>query len=147
MGKRRESRELALELLFMIDVVEENADDAVENYLQSRKILSSIKEFAVGLKDGVVKYKENLDKIISKTAENWEIDRMSVIDRNILRIAVFEFLYLKEASDKIIINEAIEVAKEYSTEESGAFINGILDRKSTRLNSSHIPLSRMPSSA
>lgn len=128
MGKRRESRELALELLFMIDVVEENADDAVENYLQSRKILSSIKEFAVGLKDGVVKYKENLDKIISKTAENWEIDRMSVIDRNILRIAVFEFLYLKEASDKIIINEAIEVAKEYSTEESGAFINGILDK-------------------
>ncbi|MDD5773227.1 MAG: transcription antitermination factor NusB [bacterium] len=130
MGKRRESRELALELLFMIDIVEENADDAVENYLQSQKILPSVKEFAVKLKDGVIKYKENLDKIISKTAENWEISRMPVIDRNILRIAVFEFLYLKEkeSSIKIIINEAIEVAKEYSTEESGSFVNGILDK-------------------
>lgn len=128
MGKRRESRELALELLFMMDIIEENADDAVESYLRSQEILSSVKEFAVKLKDGVIKYKENLDKIISKTAENWEMSRMPVVDRNILRMAVFEFLYLKEASNKIIINEAIEIAKEYSTEESGAFINGILDK-------------------
>ena len=72
--------------------------------------------------------KKQLDKIISKTAENWEISRMPVIDRNILRMAVFEYLYLKESSVKIIINEAIEVAKEYSTEESSAFVNGILDK-------------------
>ncbi len=127
MGKRREARELALELLFMIDV-DENADDSVKNYLQSREILSDVLQFALKLKDGVIKYKEALDKVISEAAENWEIDRMSVIDRNILRVAAFEFLYLKEASANIIINEAIEVAKKYSTEESGRFINGVLDK-------------------
>ncbi|MFH1288919.1 MAG: transcription antitermination factor NusB [bacterium] len=127
MGKRRKARELAVELLFMTDVVDENADDSVKNYLRSQKILSDVKEFALKLKDGVIQHKESLDEIISKTAKNWEISRMSIIDRSILRMATFEFLYLKEASVKVIINEAIEVAKEYSTEESGRFINGILD--------------------
>ncbi|MEW6086973.1 MAG: transcription antitermination factor NusB [bacterium] len=139
MGKRRKSRELALELLFMMDIIGESSDDsvacdknpgynAVENYLNSREILDSVKEFALKLKDGVIQYKENLDKIISKTAENWEMSRMPVIDRNILRMAVFELLYLGKTSVKIIINEAIEIAKEYSTEESGRFINGVLDK-------------------
>lgn len=128
MGKRRESRELALELLFMVDIVDESANVSVQNYLQSREILPDVSEFALKLKDGVVKHKEDIDKIISKTSENWEMGRMSIVDRNILRIAVFEFLYLKEASIKVIINEAIEIAKKYSTEESGRFINGVLDK-------------------
>lgn len=128
MGKRRESRELALELLFMMDVADESADVSVENYLRSREILPDVREFAIKLKDGVAKHKEDIDKVISKTSENWEIGRMSIVDRNILRMAVFEFLYLKEASIKIIINEAIEIAKKYSTEESGRFINGVLDK-------------------
>lgn len=128
MGKRRESRELALELLFMVDIVDESANVSVQNYLQSREILPDVREFALKLEDGVVKHKKDIDEIISKTAENWEISRMSIVDRNILRIAVFEFLYLKEASIKVIINEAIEIAKKYSTEESGRFINGVLDK-------------------
>jgi len=128
MGLRRLSREYALQILYAIDVCKLEAEEAQESFWKEHKSGKKVLEFATTLVEGTVKNLSQIDSLIIKYARNWDIHRMVSIDRNILRQATFEILYLLDIPINVIINEAVEVAKKYSTEESGKFVNGILDK-------------------
>jgi transcription antitermination factor NusB len=126
MGFRRKARELALQLLFQIDFT----GDRIEippSFWTENESLPQVKAFTEILVNGVLKHLSEIDPMIEKYTQHWSRDRMAAIDRNILRFAIFELLYLKEIPPKVTINEAIEIAKKYGSEDSGAFVNGILD--------------------
>lgn len=126
MGLRRKSRELALQLLFQLDV-NKDGPDWRKQFWKVHPAPPGVRAFADRLVDGVLANQVEIDRLIQKHALNWTLNRMSIIDRNILRCAVFEILMLSDVPVKVTINEAIEIAKRYSDEESGAFVNGILD--------------------
>jgi len=127
MGVRRKARELALQLLFQMEY---NPDPRgiFSAFWRAYDVPPQVKDFANLLVQGVVDHLAEIDRLIEKNAEHWTPDRMATVDRNILRMAVFELCYLKEIPVRVSINEAIEVAKRYGNEGSGAFVNGILDR-------------------
>jgi transcription antitermination protein NusB len=129
MGYRRMSREFALHVLYSIDVCKMEKDDAWHSFLSSYEGDDSDKilEFGKDLVDGVLQNLDDIDKNISASAKNWDIKRMASIDRNILRIASFELLFNPDTPSNVIINEAVEIAKKYSTDDSGKFVNGVLD--------------------
>ena len=128
MRKRSKSRRIALEALYQIDLVGADPADVLRSYLSVRSKDPSICDFARRLVEGVVDRSEELDGLIAEAAENWRIERMAVLDRNVMRIAVFELLYMDDIPPKVSINEAIELAKRYGNAESGQFVNGVLDR-------------------
>ena len=122
------SRRIALEGLYQIDLVDADPADVVRTHLSARSKAPLVCDFARILVEGVVDKREELDALISEAADNWRIERMAVLDRNIMRIAVFELLYIDDIPPKVSINEAIELAKRYGNAESGQFVNGVLDR-------------------
>jgi transcription antitermination protein NusB len=126
MGFRRKSRELALQMLFHLDVNKDGSGWR-EHFWGLHPAPPEVRVFADRLVDGVIENQLVIDRMIQKHALHWTIGRMSIIDRNILRCAVFELLNLSDIPATVTINEAIEIAKRYSDEESGAFVNGILD--------------------
>jgi len=127
--KRTRGRELALQLLYMVDARGDEALLQVDEFLeQEEPDETEVHEFARQLLSGTLDQQEEIDKAISSAAQNWNIRRMAIVDRNILRMAVYEMIYLKDIPAKVSINEAIEMGKRFSTQQSGAFINGILDR-------------------
>jgi N utilization substance protein B len=127
MGTRRKSRELALQALFQGELAEQNGLLDFEEFCAHFQVNKKAIPYAKKLLDGVLEKGEVLNQLISKYAENWRLERMSVIDRNILRLAVFEVHYQDDVPTTVAINEAVEIAKRYSTDDSGPFINGILD--------------------
>jgi transcription antitermination factor NusB len=127
--KRTRGRELALQLLYMVDARGDEALLGVDEFLaQEAPDEAEAHEFARQLLSGTLDNQEEIDKAISGAAQNWHLRRMALVDRNILRMAVYEMLFLKDIPAKVSINEAIEMGKRFSTQQSGAFINGILDR-------------------
>lgn len=129
MGKRRKAREFALQILFRLDLGRENlTNELLEVFWEANVTSEDVREYATTLVKGTIVNLEQIDKAISDSSENWTLDRMATVDRNILRFSTFELLHRFEIPSSVIINEAIEIAKKYGTEESGAFINGILDR-------------------
>ncbi|MFQ5867063.1 MAG: transcription antitermination factor NusB [bacterium] len=128
MGLRRLAREYALQILYAIDVCKLEAQEAQQSFWADHNSGKKVLEFATTLVEGTLKNLAQIDSLIVKHARNWDIHRMASIDRNILRQATFEILYLLEIPINVVINEAIELAKKYSTEESGKFVNGILDK-------------------
>ena len=124
---RRKSRELALQVLYQIDITHLASQEAFTLFTQSFKTSESLRPFSIRLIEGVCKHKEEVDNLIQKHSEHWHLDRMSVVDRNILRIGIFEIIYCQDIPPKVTINEAVELAKKYGSEDSGAFVNGILD--------------------
>ncbi len=130
MGVRRKAREHALQALFSIDVGRSRGGDPEELFERFCKNFVPPKQSAAFFRDlvtGVLRESHRIDPIIERFSENWKIHRMSGVDRNILRIAVYEMLHLSDVPDKVTINEAVELGKKFGAEESGAFINGILD--------------------
>ena len=127
MGYRRKSREYALQMLYQYDVSHQSAGLA-DGFWADTEAPENIMEFSNYLVDGVIKNLDKIDDKIRLSASNWSIERMAVVDRNILRMSVFELLYIKDIPVKVTINEAIEIAKRFGEEESGSFVNGILDR-------------------
>lgn len=121
MMKRRGARRLALEALY-----ESEIGDAAPDTVLKRSVASRGYEFATELVNGVVAHREEIDEVIGRYSEEWSIGRMPVIDRNVLRLAVFELLYLSDIPMAVTINEAVELAKGFSTEDSGRFVNGVL---------------------
>lgn len=117
-----------MKLLFQFDFNLSPARGLLVIYWREHQVSSRTKKFAETLVWGVLEHKGEIDKLISEAAENWRIDRMNAVDRNVLRIAIFELLYLPDIPPQVSIDEAIELGKRFGTEESGAFINGILDR-------------------
>jgi transcription antitermination factor NusB len=127
MRDRTLGREAALIRLYEIDLSPDEANDAAPLLVPGTELPAAAERFALELVLGVRQHLEVIDLRIREASENWELRRMPVIDRNILRLAVFELLYRDDIPPKVSINEAIELGKRYSTERSGAFINGILD--------------------
>ena len=129
MGARRKARESALQMLFAIDVSNAAVEDQIRVYwsnLNDAELDDANREFATNLVRGTRARLKAIDEKIASRAENWRISRMAVVDRNVLRLAVYEFLYEKTPRT-VIINEALEVARRFSTYEATQFINGILD--------------------
>jgi len=129
MGSRRKARECALQMLFAADVAQTAPDDLVKAYwaeLGETDIEDSAREFATRLAVGTLAHTNELDERIRVRAEHWRIARMAIVDRNILRLAVYEFLH-ETTPRTVAINEALEIARRFSTYEATQFINGILD--------------------
>jgi transcription antitermination factor NusB len=127
--KRSRARELALQMLYQLDARGEDAWDLVDPMLQREEPgVEDVHEFARELIRGTMDKRDGIDVLLKDAAQNWKLHRMAVIDRNILRMAVFEMMNLDAVPAKVTINEAIELGKRFSTKQSGAFINGILDR-------------------
>ncbi len=128
MGKRRKARELALKILYQIELSKDEPKKVLDDFFSSGHFDDEVKEFTKALVVGTVEKLKPIDRLIKRYAQHWDIERMTAIDRNILRFATFELLYLDTIPPKVTINEAIEIAKRYGTTESSRFVNGILDR-------------------
>jgi N utilization substance protein B len=129
MGSRRKARECALQMLFAADFAEAVPEEVLKTYwveLGDSDVEESAREFATRLAAGTLSRLETLDERIRSRAEHWRIPRMAIVDRNILRLAVYEFLY-EPTPRTVAINEALEIARRFSTYEATQFINGILD--------------------
>ena len=128
MGPRRKAREYALQMLFQWDITHDSIDQVAATFFQNQPEESEIVvEFARQLVMNTVEHVEQIDEFIRRHAEHWRLDRMATVDRNILRLAVQEFLCDKETPKTVVINEAIEIARRFSAQESPLFINGVLD--------------------
>jgi transcription antitermination protein NusB len=129
MTRRSRGREVALQVLYQVEQNPAVSPEEIRRFIQ-RRLLEDRKlcEFTEGLFDGVKEHQERIDAMISQVAENWRLDRMAAIDRNILRLGAYEMLFCPEVPAKVAINEALELAKRYSTAQSSRFVNGILDR-------------------
>ena len=134
MGSRRKSRELALQMLFQYDLSGNDPEAIILTFDDLQKVKPAIRDFAIRIFLGTIRHREELDELIVKQADNWRLSRMAVVDRNIIRISVYEFLHETDTPKLVIIDEAIEIAKKFGTEKSGQFINGILDGILKRYN-------------
>ena len=131
MRKRTKAREYALQLLYKYDIDKVMLTD-LESFWQSLdEENQEVKDFTRDIVLGAIQHLAEIDKKISSFAEHWVLRRMAVVDRNVLRLGSFELLYVKDIPAKVSINEAVDLAKKYSGDESGKFVNGILDRIKT----------------
>lgn len=135
MGDRRKSRELALQALFALDLNKSDLNKTgspqqMDEFLEQHgeDLSESTRVFFLTLVDGVLANREKIDTLLDQWAKNWKISRMPAVDRNIMRIAVFEMLNLSDIPSSVSINEAVEIGKKFGTRDSGPFINGVLDR-------------------
>lgn len=127
MGLRRQAREMALKMLFQIDLGELNPGEVMNYFFSGQTAAEEVQEYARELVRGVVRVRTDLDSRLEAQAKNWALDRMAGVDRNILRMALYELLHQSDVPRSVVINEAVELAKKYSGEESGKFVNGVLD--------------------
>jgi N utilization substance protein B len=127
MGARRKARELALQMLYEHDVSGTEPTEMFKRSDEMKKSPEGIQDFTRRLVSGTLTHRDDLDEIISRQADHWRLARMPVVDRNILRLALFELLHEPETPRPVVIDEALEIAKRFSTPKSSQFINGILD--------------------
>lgn len=135
MRKRTRARQCALEVLFQTDLLGAGALEEALTDMAARTAERDVSDFAASLVRGTLEHVEEIDKLIAEVAQNWDLSRMATIDRNVLRLGTYELLYRDDIPPKVSINEAIELGKNYSTAESGTFVNGILDR----IKNTHAP--------
>ena len=128
MGVRRQGREFALQALYLSDLTKLTSEEALRRLQSGEKLNPKAIEFAQTLIQGTEANKKDLDTLIKKFSQNWDIKRMANLDRNILRLGTYELLHEKDTPVSVIIDEAVEIAKTYSTNDSGKFVNGILDK-------------------
>jgi transcription antitermination protein NusB len=128
MGLKRRARELALQMLYQMDMGSVQLKDLEENFLPGASATEAAKIMALLMARNTWGKLAEIDKHLRELAENWDLARMASVDRNILRLAAYEILYDPEIPKSVAINEAIEIVKKFSTEESGKFVNGILDK-------------------
>ncbi len=144
MRKRTRSREFALQILYELDIAPSEVMEVLEDFWKDRTDLAltspekmaleedkkepEVREYTQKLVLGTLEKKATIDLMIERYAENWEIQRMACVDRNILRLATYEILHIDEIPIKVAINEAVELAKRYGEQDSSKFVNGILDR-------------------
>ncbi len=147
MGQRRRARECALQMLFQIDLVGSPPEDAFEHFWQDQEAAEDTRSFAEELVRGVHRERRALDAVVTGSTEHWRIGRMAVVDRNVLRMAIYEMIYEAGVPPVVVIDEAIEVAKKFGGEESGAFVNGVLDAIRRRIEKGEIPIRKRESDA
>ncbi|MCR4393742.1 MAG: transcription antitermination factor NusB [Dehalococcoidales bacterium] len=125
-GARHKAREIALQALYEVDSVGHNPDDSLEHILDRTRVSEETAAFARDLVAGVIKHKQELDQHIQEFAPAWPVEQISIIDRNILRLAIFEILHDNKIPVKVAINEAVELAKTFGSDNSSRFVNGVL---------------------
>jgi N utilization substance protein B len=128
MSGRHESREWAVQFLFQRDFNAGDLGEALEEFWKERQPVAKLRAFAEELVRGVEAHRAEIDALLQKYAENWEVRRMGGVDRNVMRVALFEMLHRPDIPPVVSINEAVELVKESGSDESGRFVNGILDR-------------------
>ncbi len=134
MGTRRKSRELALQMLFQLDMGKQSPDQVRKTFWSERKEMDeSVRGFADDIFRVAVERGSEIDKVIEAHAQNWRMERMAAVDRNVMRAAVAEFMGYPQTPAPVIINEALEIARKFSSPEAVNFINGVLDSVSKDL--------------
>lgn len=133
MQARRKAREVALQVLYSLNFVTLDVEKAMELFWGNFVAPKADKEFAASLIEGTWGHREELDGLIENSSDNWSLSRMSKVDISILRLAVFELLYCEDIPSKVTMNEAIDLGKTFGAENSGSFINGILDALNLKL--------------
>jgi N utilization substance protein B len=128
MIKPREVREAAMQLLFAHDLNGELRDEDVAVYWSLHSAGEALRKRAEKLAHDVIKHLSELDELIAGAVQNYSFERINIVDKNILRIAVYELLHLPDVPPRVVMNEAIEIARRFATEESGRFVNGVVDR-------------------
>ncbi len=128
MRLRSKAREVVVHILYQVEIAKTDYKEAFRNYLENYPQKQEVVDFSLMLIEGVMKNLTLLDSLIKKYVKNWEIERMAVIDRNVLRMAAFEIIFLEEIPPKVSINEAIELAKRFGDVDSPRFVNGVLDK-------------------
>lgn len=128
MGKRRKAREHTLCILYQMEFRGEGPGQILEEYISSHKFSEEVKSFIHDEVRGVWDHLKPIDKLIGEYSQHWSLPRISVVDKNILRIAIYEMLFCKDIPEKVSINEAVEIAKKYGAKDSGRFVNGVLDK-------------------
>ncbi|PYV21786.1 MAG: transcription antitermination factor NusB [Acidobacteria bacterium] len=127
MGSRRKARELALQMLFQWEVGQHSTEHVLGTFLASKKLDADVEGFARDLFEGAVKEVAALDHAVRGRSEHWRLERMAAVDRNVIRLALYELLHHPETPPKVVINEALEMARRFSGEGSVEFVNGVLD--------------------
>ena len=127
MRKRTLARECVLKILYQIEILKEAPDVVVERFWEDNPVDKEVREFAERILTGIQKNMADLDAIVTRHTENWDLSRMAIIDKNILRFGAYELLYMPDIPPKVTINEAVNIAKKFSQEDSGKFVNGVLD--------------------
>ena len=127
MGTRRKARELAMQALFYMDTRRDFSEETFGRFCANFAPKPDVRPFFLRLVRGVLRSQTELDPLIERFSENWSLGRMSGVDRNVMRIAVYEMVCCRDIPAKVSINEAVDIGKKFGTEESGAFINGIVD--------------------
>ena len=130
MGSRRRSREFALQILFESDFNPEGLREALARVTAEQDLNEEVASFLERLIEGYVSYKENLDEKLESLSNNWKMNRMASVDRNLLRLGVLEIAHFEDVPKTVAINEYLEIAKKFGTSDSAGFINGILDKVS-----------------
>lgn len=129
MGRRRKAREAALQLLYQLDVTgEDDPGTQAKDFWARHPVDEATRAYAEALVRGAKQHQAKSDEIIRQYVEHWDPERLAVVDRNILRLAIYEMLWGADVPPKVVIDEAIELAKKFGTGESGRFVNGVLDR-------------------
>lgn len=128
MRRRTLARECALKILYRIEISKDSPEESMEDFWSREACAGDVKDFANTLVKGTHENLTRIDSVISSCADNWEIKRIAVIDKNVLRLGIFEMLYMDDIPVKVSINEAIELAKKYGDLDSGKFVNGVLDK-------------------
>ncbi len=127
MSTRRRAREIALQVLYQLDIDPQDPRKVISLYWENFQPSEKAREFCWRLVEGVLQNQKEIDRLIKENSEHWTLKRMAVVDRNILRLATFELRYCSDIPFKVTLNEAVELAKKFGADDSGAFINGILD--------------------
>jgi N utilization substance protein B len=128
MTRRSRAREVALQLLFQHDLNRRIDRAALERFVRDRLGDENLVPFCLGLYDGAIAQRADLDRRLSETAENWRLPRMAAVDRNVLRLGAYELMHTPETPPNVALDEAIELARRYGSADSPAFVNGVLDR-------------------
>ena len=124
---RRKGRTVAVQILYQLEMNAQDLEQTLPAFWELHAHSDAVRDFAERIARGVWENRESLDAIIVATAQNWSLERITPIDRNILRVAIYEMLYCKDIPYKVTLNEAIELGKKFGSDQSGAFINGVLD--------------------
>ena len=131
---------MAMQALFYMDAQQNGSPRMLERFCENFNLPQKVRPFFLQLVNGVLSAQPQIDSLIEKYSKNWKVQRMSRVDRNVMRVAVFEMLFCPDIPPKVSINEAIDIAKKFGTEESGAFINGIVDRIRIAIEEGEVPI-------
>lgn len=127
MGSRRRARELALQLLYQHELTHSSAEEMQRDFEEWASAPSGVRSFAAELLEGCLEHLEEIDAELDRQTSHWRLERLAAVDRNILRLGLYELLYRPDTPPAVVIDEAIEIAKRYGAEDSARFVNGVLD--------------------